>query len=367
MADASKTPQSAISLREIFNRAVREVHEDFPQLKGRFTIISLQENTMHGVLTPEATELDKAALGKYVVDTMQSSRDKKSSIASTRGKAKVVVFNDVASHRNLFTSPKMPPALGIMGIIDHEVGHLLVPDAMKYETMAQKLYSEAAADTYAIIRNLQRFNGSGNPIEILSWQRALSFIESGSQSHFTSFTLEAFAKVKDKIDFEALTPVEALHLARRFALENAPHESLMNNLIDIFQPYRDALDSGMPRTEALKVLAEITLGPNTGYYTFKLGSIVLEQYLEGNILHGGKRLDLEGPYWDEKREEIAARYIQSAKEGILTGFPLKSQKLPPASNNNDAPKKPGLRANENIPAKTPPAAKSVLDRMRKWF
>ncbi|MDE1152247.1 MAG: hypothetical protein PW788_06905 [Micavibrio sp.] len=359
-------PEPEITLREIFNKAVREVHADFPQLKDRFTIISLQENRMHGNLTAEATGLEKAALNKYVLDTMQSSRDKKSSIASHNANAKIVVFNDVASHLNLFTSPNMLRAIGVMGIIDHEVGHLLVPDAMKYGTLAEKLYSEAAADTYAVIRNLQRFKGHGNPIEILSWQRALAFIEHGSQSHFTSFTLEAFGKVKDKIDFDALTPVETLHLARRFALENAPHESLMRNLLDVFQPYRDALATGMPYSDALKVLAEITLGPNTGYYTFRLGSIVLEQYLEGNIMRGGKHIDLQGPYWDEKRSEIATRYIQVSKEGILTGFPLKAAKQQPAANGNAAPKQ-GLRASEAIPQKAPAKPAALIDRMRKWF
>src|SRR5262249_19627336 len=150
--------------------------------------------------------------------------------------------------------------------------------------------------------------------------------------HFTFFALDALEKLQDKIDFKALSPQQTLELARRIALEHAPHENLVRNLTETFMPYRDALKKG-DRPAALKTLMDITLAENSGCYAFRLGARFLEQYLLGAISFGGKRVTLEGPWWVAKRQEMWKRRAQADREGILYGLP---QVKNPAANANDA-------------------------------
>ena len=107
-------------------------------------------------------------------------------------------------------------------------------------------------------------------------------------------------------------------------------------------------------------MAEIALGEDTGYYTFKLGAKMLEPCLKGNVTVGGQRIKLEGAYWDAKRRAFAERSLQVAKEDILAGFPLKGKT--PANNNSlgpaEAPPHPAPKAKED---------EGVLKKIVTWF
>ncbi len=360
---AEPAPKPALNLRDIFNAAVGEAHAAFPGLKGKFAVLNLPDMTIHGSMTEEGTQLgSKKEIEDFVTLAAANSKKLNSSIAKRQAEARVIVYNPTAHSERLFTTQAQPKEMAVYAEFDHELGHLLIADALKNATLSESLYSEAAADTYAVIRNIQRFGDKAAGASVVSWQRAVSFIERGSQSHFTSFTLDEFAKVQEKIDFKALTPDESLHLARRFALEHTPHESLMRSLMTAFQPYRDALKANpADRVDALKVLAEIALGDDTGYYTFKLGAKMLEPYLKGNVTIGGQRLKLEGPYWDAKRRAFALRSLQVEKEDILAGFPLKNKT--PANNNGFTSLKPA----DAPPTPAPKPEEGVIKKITKWF
>ncbi|MEZ0223075.1 MAG: hypothetical protein ACAH83_00850 [Alphaproteobacteria bacterium] len=326
-----------IPLREIFKVAVREAKESYPDLAGRFTVINLPDNVMHGRLDISRTSFkSEDALRDAVKKAIESSSKLKSSIATLNEDLCMIVYNPNPASDALFTTANMPRPMNVLAIFDHELGHLLIPDAMKTSTLSESLFSEAAADVYAVTRNIQRFGEHAQGASVISWKRAVGFVEHGGQSHFTFFALDALAQMQEKIDFKALTPQQTLQLARRIALEHTPHENLVRNLSDAFQPYRDTLKSH-GRDTALKVLMEITLAEESGYYAFRLGAQMLEKYLQGSISVGGKKVKLEGPWWDEKRKELDQRLAKLDKEGILYGFPLVQQ--PANTNTAPAPKK----------------------------
>ncbi|TAL27574.1 MAG: hypothetical protein EPN97_17055 [Alphaproteobacteria bacterium] len=332
-----------IPLREIFNAAVREAQTSFPALDGCFAVINLPDNRRHGSLDPGKTELNsESALQKALQKAVETSKKQKSSIATRTEGLSVIVYNPTASSDALFTTANMPKPMNVLAIFDHELGHLLIPDAMKNSTLSETLFSEAAADVYAVIRNIQRFGQHAQGASVISWKRAIGFVEHGVQSHFTFFALDELEQLQDRIDFKALTPQQSLQLARRVALQHAPHENLVRNLSEAFQPYRDVLKSH-GRETALKVLMQITLAEESGYYAFRLGAQMLEKYLQGSVSVGGKKVLLEGLWWDEKRKELEQRLSRLDQEGILYGFP-QMQNSPANTNTAPAPKKSWWRA-----------------------
>lgn len=330
---AAKTPER--SLREIFNAALVEAHKQFPELRGKIAVYNLVDNRIHAAIDPAAVGLkDEKALRAFYEKSKKAAEKANSSIAMQEKDLKLIVYAQRSLDSHLFARADQPQEMRVFATFDHELGHLLVTDAMKYATLSEQLYAEAAADTYAVIRNIQRYGSKAIGTDVLSWQRAVAFIETGSQSHFTSFTLDEFAKVQDSIDFAALTPQQSLQLARRFALEHTPHESTMRGLAEAFAPFRDALKQNPEdREAALKVLADITLGDEVkGYYTFRLGARMLSRYLNDGVSVKGQRILLRGAEWDRIRADMRAREMKLAKQDILTGFPLK--KTPAAANAN---------------------------------
>lgn len=327
-----------IPLSEIFNAAVREAKASYPDLSGRFTVINLPNNAMHGRPEIARTQFkSEDALRAAVKKAIEDSDKLKSSIAMLNEGYCMIVYNPNPASDALFATANMPKPMNVLAIFDHELGHLLIPDAMKNSTLSECLFSEAAADVYAVSRNIQRFGQHAQGASVISWNRAVGFVEHGGQSHFTFFALDALAQLQDKIDFKALTPQQTLQLARRIALEHTPHENLVRNLSEAFQPYRDTLKSH-GRDTALKVLMEITLAEESGYYAFRLGAQMLDKYLKGQISVGGKKVMLEGPWWDEKRKELDQRLTKLEKDGILYGFP-QVQKQPVNTNTAPAAKK----------------------------
>jgi len=329
------------SLREIFNAALIEAHQQFPELRGKLAVYNLVDNRLHGGVDLAAAGLkDEKTLRSFLEKAKKTAEKANSSVALQEKELKLIVYEQRSLVSHLFTRADQPQDMRVLATFDHELGHLLVTDAMKYTTLSEQLYAESAADTYAVIRNIQRFGSKAIGTDVLSWQRAAAFIETGSQSHFTSFTLDAFAKVQGKIDFSALTPQQSLQLARRFALEHTPHESTMRGLAEAFAPYRAASKkTPEDREAALKLLAEITLGDAVkGYYTFRLGARMLSRYLNDGVSVNGTRIQLRGDDWDRIRRAMRQRELQIARDEILAGFPLKKP-ASPANNNRPGPTK----------------------------
>jgi hypothetical protein len=321
-----------IPLREIFNKAVREAKASYPELKGRFAVVNLPDKRIHGLIELEKTSVkSEIELEKTIRLAMESSQKHRSSMASVREGVMLICYNPTPASDNMFTTANMPKPMNVLAIFDHELGHLLIKDALKNATLSESLYSEAAADVYAAIRNMQRFGKHAQGASVVSWRRAVSFVERGGQTHFTFFALDALAQLKDKFDVTELDPQQTLDLARRIALEHVPHENLVRALSETFAPYREALKT-QTREEALKTLMEITLDEKSGPHALRLGARFLEKYLKGVVRFGEKRTILEGPWWDAKRKELEHRLAQAEEQGILYGLP---QKQP--ANTNLAP------------------------------
>jgi hypothetical protein len=202
----------------------------------------------------------------------------------------------------MFAGFDAPDEINLMAIFDHEMAHLLIPGAIGGDTLSQEIFSESAADVYAVIRSIQRFGRDSPGAKVLAWARADHFITTGEAGHFTFFALQALARM-DEAEIRRLSPRDSLELARRIAEENTPTERQIYALQDAFEPYRRARHEGGV-VNGLATLAEMTLDPRTGGAISRLGGAVLAEYLNDKISFHGQPCQLRGHYWDAVRHDL---------------------------------------------------------------
>jgi hypothetical protein len=298
MTNDGHIPPDRRLLRDIFDAAIAEVHDVFPETRGRFCILNVVDQEIHGRIFLENTGLPSyAALDRIIAREMDKTDD--SPTATMNRGARILAYRSRAGSDYMFAGANARPEVNLMAIFDHEMAHLLVPGAIGGDTVTQEIFSESTADVYAAIRSIQRFGAESPGAEKLAWARAMNFINSGDPGHFTFFALDALGQMKD-VNFHALSPRETLDLARRIAAENTPPERLVQRLQHVFRDYRDVRRNDGD-VAALAMLADITLDENADRNTFRVGKAVLDRFLAGTILIGGRPCLLEGRYWDSVR------------------------------------------------------------------
>jgi hypothetical protein len=323
-------PPAEKPLSKIFNAAVAGLIKDFPHLEGRLVVANMPEDEIHGKIILPKTDFKAAEeVAEYIDRIMKQSVEKKSSLAAREKKLDLIVFNPTSRSRSLFTGAGKPQEMAILAEFDHEVGHIVIPGARGGDTPSRQMFNETAADLYACIRAVQRFGDKAEGPGVAAWQRAQHFVRYGKYKHFTSFALLELDKLRDKVDIEKLSPMETVALANRLALQYTPGENLVNVTMAAFQPYRDALNAGVPQEDAVRKLAEVTLKATGSYFTFKLGKLLLEPYLNGQVVVNGKPSLFEGAEWDAVREKLKVQSEKMEKEGILFGLPAKPPKDDP--------------------------------------
>jgi hypothetical protein len=305
MNDEGHIPPDRRLLRGIFDAAIAEVHDVFPETRGRFCILNVVDQEIHGRIFLENTGLSSYAALQRIIDREMRKTDD-SPTATMQCGARILAYRSRPGSDYMFAGINARPEINLMAIFDHEMAHLLIPGAIGGDTLSQEIFAESAADVYSALRSIQRFGDESPGAGKLAWARAMNFIDTGNAGHFTFFALEALEKMKDEIDVYSLTPRATLALARRIAVENTPPERLVRDLRHAFHDYR-ALRRREGIVPALEMLADAILNSEADDRLFKVGRAVLRDFLKGNITVDGKTCLLEGRYWDSVRDELRSR------------------------------------------------------------
>lgn len=345
------------SLKDVFNAAVKEAVQQYPELKGTFLFVNAGEMTMNHDLDPRKTALRSEEDIQQFAKQMVREAEGGSAFATKIERAGLHVMTYNPLPFRLFTTKDQPYEMEAMATFYHELGHLVAPGAFGSPTEG---LAENVADVFAILRHIQKYGDDSKAIEMGSWARAWRFVLEGQGDHFTTLSIDAMPKLLEKLDVQALTPTESTALAARIALQNTPHIEVMATVAHNFRDVKRMIAQTGDVEAGLKVLAEITLDDDHArretYFTFRIGSSALQRFLDGKVgfdietqkLLFGKQvsrdtspLKLEGKYWDEVRERVAERRAQLEQEGVLLGMPhLKEPRTAKPANTN-TPKKNG--------------------------
>lgn len=316
MQDDETAPEKP-SLSAAFNAAVREALTDFPKLKGKFAIIETEEGEIHGIVHPAITGFSTIEeMEKYLTEGAQHSDKIQSSYTrydAAHGGMSVIFYNS-AFQQQVFSNDAEENALGV---IDHELGHILVPGALDSSTPDASLKSENKADLYSVLRKARRTGAGASDCRTLAFTRAHALITDGSaekQDHFTAFALLELAEIAKTTKLSTMTPDMAIGMADMLGEQFSPTAARVKAMADAFADCRGSTDVAA----TARKIAEITTAPDASDDVFKLGSFALSFYLKGLIRVHGAPLKLDGAYWDDVREKIAARDAQSkAPAGLI--------------------------------------------------
>ncbi|HCS22175.1 MAG TPA: hypothetical protein DIW20_00375 [Rhodospirillaceae bacterium] len=322
------------SLSGVFNAFVRETKQELPEISGHFAILNIPEAKVHMDISLEKAGFkDKAALDDYLGGLYSAYKDSGTSVAHFDGSRNlaILVYNG-PKHMQMFADPVRDNLKNIVGIMDHELGHMLVEGGYYYGnrfSLTEIIHAETGADIYAGLRHISRFAGSFMDIETLSWQRTKDLLEVGAVSHFTSFGLDKLAALAEENDLSGIKAHQAVQLATRIASEASPHEKTVQGIAQTFTAFSEEDFKRLGAERALRPIAEKILSGELGYFSGRVADKYMAPYLMEQVIMNGKEpVLLNGPYWDSVRMALFDMNEQTRKQGLLHGMPVKPPKAP---------------------------------------
>ncbi|MDE1152246.1 MAG: hypothetical protein PW788_06900 [Micavibrio sp.] len=317
------------ALSAAFNKVAQRTVADFPELEGRFLLIDLDAGEIHGEPNMLKTAFSTVEeVEAYINDAAQSAIESgtSSSTYSPEHKLSIIFFNSAG--QTSFGGAAVEEALGI---IDHEIGHIVVKGALETSTFSELVYAETAADLYASMSHARRNGNDPAAIRTLAFNRAYGLVTRGdedTQAHFTAFALLELADMAKTTDFSKMEPRLAAGMAEMLAQQYALTEPEVKMLADTFKDYRAKAETGIET--ALKYVAQQTLAPDASPAVERLGGFMLSFYLDGKISVDGKPVRLAGAEWDDVRAQLKQKTERPAAPAGIILLPQKSGFKPPA-------------------------------------
>jgi hypothetical protein len=316
-----------LKLSEIFNKEVNRALEDYPQLRGTFAFVNTVDNQVIADVDPVKSGVQSQQELNQHIDRMARESKKGGPVTSKTPYRNLSIIAYTPIPITLFSRKTDSPEREALAIFDHELGHLIVKGSIYANNPC---YRECAADAFAVIRHYQRYGTKTDAVSILTWRRAFDFVISGNDEHFTTLAIEELDRLKDKVDFQKMSPEQIESLAKRIALTHTPLPQVTKEVSDAFIPVRRVLERTGDIERTLEKLAEVTLQNKDDYYVFKIGSAVLQSFLDGARKNmKGEPIILAGPFWDQVRAEMKEQSEHLAKNRILMGMPLWDGSAPP--------------------------------------
>jgi hypothetical protein len=310
-------PAALSDVRFDFRAAARKAVKDHPEIKKNTVFVdAANDDYIAAPRVLEALEDDDDAR-EELEQTVRTAKRLKTSFSDTialdsKRSLKSVVFHQ--DRHPLYDATNR--AIDDIGTFDHETGHVLSPET-------DGTLSENTADAYAVIRHVQRFDGTETGIGYTSWKRTVQFILAGKTSHLTTFTVDKILMDRESADFVSLSPAATAKIAKEYARLHTPDEARLKKLSRAFRGARDK----KLNEETFRRIAGITLRADAQSDTFYLGARALLGPLEnGNkIVYNGKTVSLKSDDWARIKSALTKKIA-----ALPDSHPLKSPHLPPA-------------------------------------
>lgn len=290
-----------------YAREVRRFYKSFPERYDRLIFIDL----IPGVVVHQNEKIQKEQqemlVNKpYLSRTMNEFRACRGSLTMKFQLWDYIILNTESDRVGL---PRLlgsfaPRDMEALNILNHEIGHQVCRDGYMSSTKGESL-----ADTYSVMRYVQRFGRKSPYIRNLSDMRAVELFFRGDHGvHFTSPILrELFREIDAGRDFSGMTAKQTAEAAREFVEKfNIPVETIVDVATD-FQPLKGGLQElaegdYMP----LRVLAKAVLSPDAKPMVREWGAVALYAILDGKVMCDNVRILPAGDEWMKLRRDLDA-------------------------------------------------------------
>jgi hypothetical protein len=308
-----------------FNRAVQEAYRQHPKLKK--TTFFTEGSTKTVILPPKQDAVFKlksdmirkrlenfdiglgGTYGSYTLSRKATSGEN-----PARKKRKsyrfIAIDKEIFSGnlaKKLFQGFSTDPEKATMGMLDHEIGHLVVKHAA--DKTCSLIDKETRADVYASLRALQRFGGE--EAADLGFHRLNVFLDSANDiDYLTTFAVDRVIIDSQTADFISLTPKQTVALAEHYAEKYLPSNTELNRLKQDF--------SALTTDFTLGKISEITLAAPVDSLTFYIGARALNAKMRLHEDHLFKGADAKK--WQAIRTTLQERMTQSIHGETLRYF-----------------------------------------------
>jgi hypothetical protein len=292
------------TLKFDFAKAVRGVIKDHPHLARNtfFVHAGTRDCLTDSPLFRDLVERDDTIVTSAMTD-MEEARKKKTSFAYTDKTDEGDTVHVLIFHpdKKPLYAPR-PGGIDDAGSFDHETGHILASDM-------KGVLGENLADSYAMLRHLQRFGADSKEADYCGFRRAVDFIMTGIDSHVTTFSVDKILIDSKAADFISLSPRQTLDIAKDYARQNTPSKKEMTKVAEDFKSVAGK-DFNQKRCQQI---AKITLQAHPDSATFYLGKRILTSLWQpGGREVDGKKIELKGAAWDKIRGRIEAKASSSS-------------------------------------------------------
>jgi hypothetical protein len=207
------------SLTALFNAFAKKAVRDFPELKDKFVLYDAQNETFIGQASEEV--MDREEDGRRMTSLLET------------------------------------PEQDIQGVLNHELGHLVVPEAdFREKSGRSRNFCEGAADAFAMIRHYQANKSFGGALEATMWIRTMEFIASTDMAPLTAPVLEALEEAAQTKNLTRLSARKAAQLAHDISAQASLSDIELRHLHRVFKPAQTAFKAGGVKA-ALKACARI--------------------------------------------------------------------------------------------------------------
>lgn len=204
-----------------------------------------------------------------------------------------------------------------MGIFDHEVGHIVVKDAI--HNTHSRADEETRADLYAALRRLQRFGNKDAGTIDLGFTRLNEFLVNPDRTDYlTTLAVDHLKIDSQTADFISLTPQQTAKLAEHYAEKYLLSHKNLQQLGQDFRGMKGTSAIKADHLQPLEKIAEITLTAPVDSLSFYMGARALNGYMHlyEEVLFKGA----EAEKWRTIRTTLNERMQQSTHGDTLRYF-----------------------------------------------
>ncbi len=264
------------TLARTFRRSAKVYERSFPEKLANLLIATFEAPVYIGSDAVEHLSRNTKALGDWV-------RNNKEDLISRKwvgGQGTVHIDNrnhdyvmlDTAPGKNYFVSDKWPQKMNVIGVFDHEMGHLLVDEGQKLGHHS----SECAADAFAVMRHVQRF---GDATDIFDHAPAFTARVAvlTSKIHYTSIAMARVAQLhrSGAVDIARLSLKETARLATEIARGYSLEKRVVDKIHNAFSPAR-ALYNDVVTLPIVKKVVEILAEKKDDIDIWRAGKLFLQ-------------------------------------------------------------------------------------------
>ncbi len=321
METSASTEQkpSAFSLKDVFNETAADAVLQFPQQLDNFYLASAVTGQIY--VSPVSAQLltDCAQTAKAgIEDAIQFVRTKgmaglaktvevkkkKSFFHTERKDFNLVIMNAdekfLSQDMQFQASGKFSPAIHMISILDHEIGHHVAPGG-KGESYPNLM--ESAADAYAALRHVQRFGNDTDFFDNVTFTRTRLIVHNKSPFHYTTAVMQKIEKLRKEMDLSALSPQETAELAGKIAHSYCMPPQVIQKVAFAFQPLKIYMaqkgigDNPAPSDSNIgyfRLLVDIMRRNKDDHDVYRAGKLIISKHLD--TLKGEAAKD---PFWKE--------------------------------------------------------------------